>query len=83
MKPFKRERDLYASIEKARLNLSELEAELKAVCTHPAEAHTEYLWEHDSGYGRLTRKYGKQCVYCGKVDLWCRGQFAERYVHSE
>jgi hypothetical protein len=37
----------------------------------------DYKWEWDSGYGRQTKKVGKRCSYCLRIDLWNRGNFLD------
>jgi hypothetical protein len=60
-------RILYQEIER-------IVTHLRTSCDHSKQEN--YIWEHDNGYGRQTKIIGKECCYCGCVDLWSRGHFS-------
>jgi|HubBroStandDraft_2_1064218.scaffolds.fasta_scaffold15851_4 hypothetical protein len=72
---------LQDAIEAKRFQMRELADELddlvanlrRSGCDHAkAEA---YDWEHDNGYDTQRKVNGKQCIFCGYIDLWNRGHF--------
>lgn len=64
-----------ARATKVQTEITDTVAQLQGICDHPHT--TDYVWEHDNGYGRQTQISGLRCRFCGWVDLWKRGKFTD------
>jgi len=45
-----------------------LRKNLKGICDHPNPQN--FTWEHDNGYGGLSRNVGLICYFCGAKKYW-------------